>query len=291
MVHLARTELAAHRAINPNFHCQITTIEMLPRSAAAEAPLNSLLMMHRPERLAAMLKDLLGKLPYGSYFDFSAFGGVVPMPFAGSVPQSEVQALLDDIHADAKRSRAYKVTIRWNPADHPPLTEPAQIAAAAAPNLDAVLWELSDGQGRREVAMDRRSKTDPLLLGTLESADIALDGKYTSGRHGAIWFDKGCWCTRMSGPWYSPPAAPRRRRRRPPNSRRGAASSSRRPKRVSRPTIRYCSGPAATVPGRHRRPRACAGARNKRSLMHQAARRKRWPACALSMPWASGRYP
>ncbi len=45
----------------------------------------------------------------------------------------------------------------------------------------------------------RREKKEPLLLGTMESADVVVDGKYTSSRHGAICFDKVCWWYRDMG--------------------------------------------------------------------------------------------
>jgi pSer/pThr/pTyr-binding forkhead associated (FHA) protein len=47
--------------------------------------------------------------------------------------------------------------------------------------------------------MVRREAKAPLLLGTADSADVVVAGKYTSGRHGSIWFDKGCWWYRDLG--------------------------------------------------------------------------------------------
>lgn len=199
MVKLARNELAAHRAINPNFHCQVTSIEIVPRSVAAEAPLKSLLTMHRPERLAALLRDVMGKMPYGSFFEFSGFGGLVPLPPPKPAAHDEVQAMLEEIHGDPKSSSAYKVVIRWSPADHPRPSAFAQDSRMTAESGDAVLWQLTDGAGRRDIAMVRREARDPLVLGTSESADVVVGGKYTSSRHGAVWFDKGCWWYRDTG--------------------------------------------------------------------------------------------
>lgn len=194
-------EFQGHRAIDPHLICKVTLIEIQPLHENAEALLKEMLAIHKPERIAGFIqRGILATLTNGPFFDFSVFGGLAPLAL-----QTQAAAEADELLADFGRDRAtagdYEISIHWDPAEAPsaetfpsPSPTPAPVEKSR-PALPEDAWQLRDDRGPQSIGLTRRGSAVALLIGKDESADVTVNFKFVSSRHGVLWFDQGCW-------WY-----------------------------------------------------------------------------------------
>ncbi|MES2940347.1 MAG: FHA domain-containing protein [Pseudomonadota bacterium] len=202
LARLAQEEFRDYHAFAPDLFCQVKRIEIRPMDAAGEEALNALLArINQPSVIADFIRrELLKDLPMGRYLDFNRFEAFVPLPVApvagpaaGGAQQSDAASLEDaQLLREFDGAPAqpviigpgYEVTFQWDEVREP---------ASAAPDAD--VWQLEDGQGARPLRLARRGAQAKWILGSGEDVDVRLDGRFTSGRHAALWFDRGTW-------WY-----------------------------------------------------------------------------------------
>lgn len=192
LTRLAEDDFQAYHAIDPDLYCQVTLIEIQPVGTVNASTLNDLLFrINQPAVIAEFIqRELLRDLPMGRFFDFSKFEKLAHLP--GELVQEKVEADNDE-DADLMRdfggsdspiplAGQYAIMFHWDA-----LRKPQQNA------LPADAWQLEDAQGTRTVNLVRRDAQHKIVLGLGEGVDIRIDGKFTSSRHAALWFEHGTW--------------------------------------------------------------------------------------------------
>lgn len=199
MERFAVHELQGHRAIDPSLICKVTLIEIQPLHEDAVGPIRAMLAIHKPERIAGFIqRDILDTLTNGRFFDFSAFGGLAPLPLEKRFDAcNQEDPLLADFGQTNRTAGDYELSIHWEATEAASAARPSTFARAETnhptPTEDA--WQLQDDGGQQSIKLPLRGAAEALIIGKDKDAAIAVSGTFISSRHGALWFDQGNW-------WY-----------------------------------------------------------------------------------------
>ncbi|MDG4550194.1 MAG: FHA domain-containing protein [Candidatus Contendobacter sp.] len=177
--------------MNPRFGCKIARIEIRPLNEAAKETLQELFAYIESDAIAGTIRrEILPKVP-GHCFDLSEVG-ISPKYEGGGQSPAKDTLLEELIGPAATKDDDCMIAFGWDRADLPaPSGDVAGIGG----------WRLHDAKGENPIPL--KSPPFPsqrLVLGSDPSADIAVEGSYTSGAHGWLWLDhEARWWYRDAG--------------------------------------------------------------------------------------------
>lgn len=175
-------EIGEFRRFNPRFGCKMSSLKMRPLNAAAQRMLEKFFTRGKPEDIvAAIRREILPRIP-GRYFDLSEISLSPEYEGGGQSLAEDEDPLFKELRgATAEDDADCDIIFGWDRVDLP---EPS------GDGLGIDGWRLHDAKGENPISL--KSPPFPgqkLVLGSAPSADIVVDGRYTSGAHGWLWLD------------------------------------------------------------------------------------------------------
>ena len=204
--HFVASHVRLHVVIAERDRFLLTSIGVRsPGGAEARELLRQFMHEFRPEQVKRYLaREVIGRLPNAAVIDLSQFAGLADLE-NGERPgdDGEYRELLAALRTTPALpiARPYEVSVigRWSEA------EPASATSAAparARRLDTpttplagrrVEFDIDDGAGTRRAVLPAVVPGRRYVVGKDESADLRVDGTYTSRRHAEIWLDDDGW--------------------------------------------------------------------------------------------------
>jgi len=206
--HFVASHVRLHVVIAERDRFLLTSVGVRsPGGAEARELLRQFMHEFRPEQVKRYLaREVIGRLPNAAVIDLSQFAGLADLE-NGERPgdDGEYRELLAALRTTPALpiARPYEVSVigRWSEAD-PASASTSSATPARVRRLDTpttplagrrVEFDIDDGAGPRRAVLPAVVPGRRYAIGKDESADLRIDGTYTSRRHAEIWLDDDGW--------------------------------------------------------------------------------------------------
>jgi pSer/pThr/pTyr-binding forkhead associated (FHA) protein len=200
--HFVASHVRLHVTIADRDRFLLTSIGVRsPGGPEARDLLQQFMHEFKPEQVRRYLaREVIGRLPNAAVIDLSLFGGLADLEAnERGRDDGEYRELLAALRTTpATMARPYEVSVlgRWSEADAMP-SSAARVPDKSVPTTPmagrAVGFDVSDAAGDRVAVLHAVVPGRRYVIGKDESADLRVDGTYTSRRHAEIWLDADGW--------------------------------------------------------------------------------------------------
>ena len=209
--HFVASHVRLHVVIAERDRFLLTSIGVRsPGGSEARALLQQFMREFRPEQVKRYLaREVIGRLPNAAVIDLSQFAGLADLDeVARPGDDDEYRELLAALRPGPAPApaRPYDVSVlgRWSEQESGAgvgAAAPARVPRAPTTPLAGrrCEFEVEDGAGTRRAVLPAVVPGRRYLIGKDESADLRVEGTYTSRRHAEIWLDADGWWVADAG--------------------------------------------------------------------------------------------